>query len=814
MARSRFSFIVAGVRGQYVLKWLVWLAWLGVWARGVAQGAPPIPLVNHGDVWHYRKGTNAPQADWQTAAEASLDATWASGKGGFGYADNTAETANCQTLLGDMEDHYTTLYLRKQFTITNVVEADLHLMLRMDWDDGYIAWLDGGYLTNAFAGGSAEPAYTAAANTSHESSRGNSSPQPAVTNDLGLASARLDVGTHTLAIIGLNQSSGSSDLILIADLYLDLPPVPPPPVTNVWPAANSPIVVTTNVIVAANETLVIEPGVTVALGAGLDITVGDGGRLLAEGTPEAPIRFTRSGASGYWGNLTINGSVGSPESRLAYAQFEFNANSTGTACIEVASGTAYLDHLTFGNPGAPYIHVDGASFVISHCYFPPATAQFELCHGTGGIKSGGHGVFFRNFFGKAIGYNDVVDFTGGNRPNQPIVHFIENVVTGSDDDAFDIDGTDAWVAGNIFLHLHKNRGTPDSSSAVSGGSNGGNTSEITVIGNLMYDCDQAATAKQGNFYTLVNNTIVHQTHEGGVDTDGAVVILADASTTQGAGIYLEGNIICDVEKLTRNVTDAVVTFRNNLLPFAWSGPGEGNSTSDPMLKHLPLMSETYFTNWAEAQIMRDWFSLLPGSPGIGAGPNGLDCGGVIPLGASISGEPSGTTTQTDATLTVGINRTGHGIPTAGWPAGAGYTHYKWRLDGRDWSAETPIATPISLTGLAPGPHYVEVSGRLDSGLYQDDPLFAEDATPTRSRTWTVAGPPPIEVISLTPTNSVQLQFTALANVGYRIEYRDSLTMGAWQTLIVLDPVPSSHAVTFADPMRPGNPTRFYRLAQY
>src|SRR2546422_3019608 len=42
-------------------------------------------------------------------------------------------------------------------------------------------------------------------------------------------------------------------------------------------------------------------------------------------------------------------SVGSPETRVSHAHFEFNANNTGTPCIEVADGTAYLDHLTFGN---------------------------------------------------------------------------------------------------------------------------------------------------------------------------------------------------------------------------------------------------------------------------------------------------------------------------------------------------------------------------------------------------------------------------------------------------------------------------------
>ena len=527
-------------------------------------------------------------------------------------------------------------------------------------------------------------------------------------------------------------------------------------------------VVTNSVTVERGVTLTVQPGALVCFDTGQGMTVADGGRLLAEGTLNAPILFTLApGAAGNWGNITINGAVGSPETRIAWAQFEFNANNTGTPCIEVNTGAVYLDHLTFGNTGAPYIHVDEASFIISHCYFPAATAQFEPCHGTGGVRSDGHGIFLRNFFGKTSGYHDVVDFTGGNRPGQPIVQFIDNVVTGGDDDGFDLDGTDAWVEGNIFLHLHKNGGTPDSSSAVSGGNDSGNTSEITIIGNLIYDCDEAADAKQGNFYTMINNTIVHQSHVGGVDTDGAVVILADAGTAEGAGVYLEGNIIYDAEKLTRNVTTAVVTFTNNLMPFAWSGPGGNNATGDPLLKRIPQLSETYFTNWADAQVMRDWFSLLPGSPAAGAGPNGTDKGGVIPFGASVSGEPRGTTSQTNATLTVGVNRTGDGIPTAGWPNGSGYTQYKWRLDTNAWSAETPIATPISLSGLPDGPHFVEVIGRNDTGFYQDDPVFEEDAVITRSRTWTVqTGASPIitrQPVSQTVNAGADVTFTVAAS---------------------------------------------------
>src|SRR5206468_950063 len=146
----------------------------------------------------------------------------------------------------------------------------------------------------------------------------------------------------------------------------------------------------------------------------------------------------------------------------------------------------------------------------------------------------------------------------------PIVQFIDNVFTGATDDILDLDSTDAWVEHNIFLHSHKN-GSPDTSSGVSGGADNADTSEITIVGNIFYDCDQAAMAKQGNFYTFINNTVVHQTHVGGVDTDGAVVCLEDGGVGEGAGMYLEGNIIYDAENLVRNLASAIVTLTNNII---------------------------------------------------------------------------------------------------------------------------------------------------------------------------------------------------------------------------------------------------------
>ena len=183
---------------------------------------PPLPLVNHGDSWRWHKGTNAPVVGWQTNADATLGGQWLTGNGGIGYSTDTAgETNNCQTILTDMSGNYRTLYLRRTFSVASAIDTNAHLRFTMDYDDAFVAYLDGVEVqrsANITGTVGVEPANTTLANATHESSLGTSGNAPTV-YDLGAVGSRLGIGTHVLAIIGINGTTvTSSDLIMVPDL--------------------------------------------------------------------------------------------------------------------------------------------------------------------------------------------------------------------------------------------------------------------------------------------------------------------------------------------------------------------------------------------------------------------------------------------------------------------------------------------------------------------------------------------------------------------------------------------------------------------
>ena len=130
-------------------------------------------LVETNATWRYFKGTSDPNAGWDTADEIFLGSTWLTGQAGFGYGDG-----DDTTVLGDMQNGYSTLFMRTTFSHNQVLDAR-RLKLRIDYDDGFIAYLDGKEFARVNAPGEPgqRPPYNSVATGSHEASRGTSGNQ-------------------------------------------------------------------------------------------------------------------------------------------------------------------------------------------------------------------------------------------------------------------------------------------------------------------------------------------------------------------------------------------------------------------------------------------------------------------------------------------------------------------------------------------------------------------------------------------------------------------------------------------------------------
>jgi hypothetical protein len=215
----------SSIRTQTILCLSLWAALAGE-GRGqvftIQVGAPPAPsapLINHSDTWHYRPGlNNAPQADWTTADDTALDGTWTAAPGGFGYGD--AGIVGEATTLSTMMNNYSSLFIRRSFSIAAPVDPSQHIQLTVDYDDGYVAYLDGIEIARS-PNVTGTPAYNASTVTAnHEASCCNAPVNPPTVLDLGLVGSSLPVGSHVLALQGINGGSNSSDFHLIVDLGL------------------------------------------------------------------------------------------------------------------------------------------------------------------------------------------------------------------------------------------------------------------------------------------------------------------------------------------------------------------------------------------------------------------------------------------------------------------------------------------------------------------------------------------------------------------------------------------------------------------
>ena len=152
--------------------------------------------------WKYFIGTEEPTPSWK---DLNFDAQWSEGSGGFGYGDNDDNT------IVDFPDGTVSIYIRKEFDIENL-DLITQLILHADYDDAFVAYINGMEIVRSPNILGDPPAYNATAEWDHEASLywGGEPENFNFTKDE--LSDILIQGNNVLAIQIHNQSSISSDM--------------------------------------------------------------------------------------------------------------------------------------------------------------------------------------------------------------------------------------------------------------------------------------------------------------------------------------------------------------------------------------------------------------------------------------------------------------------------------------------------------------------------------------------------------------------------------------------------------------------------
>ena len=113
-------------------------------------------LINQGDLFRYEIANENIEDDWIT--NSFDDDEWGIGNSGFGFSDNDDNTV--------IPNGTIAVYLRKNFTIQNANDID-RLLLDIDYDDGFVAYINGVEVARANVSGS-PPSYNTTTNIEHE----------------------------------------------------------------------------------------------------------------------------------------------------------------------------------------------------------------------------------------------------------------------------------------------------------------------------------------------------------------------------------------------------------------------------------------------------------------------------------------------------------------------------------------------------------------------------------------------------------------------------------------------------------------------
>ena len=157
-------------------------------------------IIDWNSQWSYFKGTKEPSTPNTAWRGTGFNATsWAKGNSPFRYGDGSGGTE-----LTDMQNNYTSFYIRKEFTVNNTDDID-ELKLTIDYDDAFVLWINGNEIWKRNTPDNY--AYNQGAINGHEFGEWESL-------TLDKDKNFLVNGTNVIAVQGFNLSKTSTDFYL------------------------------------------------------------------------------------------------------------------------------------------------------------------------------------------------------------------------------------------------------------------------------------------------------------------------------------------------------------------------------------------------------------------------------------------------------------------------------------------------------------------------------------------------------------------------------------------------------------------------
>lgn len=160
-------------------------------------------IILAGDTWQYLPAQSEPPADWNMPGFD--DTPWEEGPGGIGYADG-----DDATVIGTVNS----LYLRKTFQVQTLSEVEA-LLLDIDYDDAFVAYLNGIEIARSFNITVPDPAFNSSLTTYREALMY----QGGMPERYKASSSLLEQGENLLAVHILNNGTSSSDLSSLVYLH-------------------------------------------------------------------------------------------------------------------------------------------------------------------------------------------------------------------------------------------------------------------------------------------------------------------------------------------------------------------------------------------------------------------------------------------------------------------------------------------------------------------------------------------------------------------------------------------------------------------